>query len=211
MWIEQWLDLVGYEVILKKMCFKSWSEWRSRLMGSACSVPSPPHQSVCVYVNVCPWCDESDRAFCKPLAHCFAWWEAYLLDAFVSSVFRLKTALDVLCCTGHSLTLGLLHYYIGGMPTECVCVVCIHVKVCPGCGESHSSLYPCTMGSASIEHISEYVFSLKPAQNVVSLTVRFSPRLPVSPQEWPICWTCLCCLCSGWNLPAMWWVAQATL
>ena len=33
MWIEQWLDLVGYEVTLEKMCFKSLSEWRSRIYG----------------------------------------------------------------------------------------------------------------------------------------------------------------------------------
>ena len=32
MWIEQWLDLVGYEVTLEKMCFKNLSEWRSRIL-----------------------------------------------------------------------------------------------------------------------------------------------------------------------------------
>ena len=31
MWIEQWLDLIGYEITLKKIRFKSLSKWRSRL------------------------------------------------------------------------------------------------------------------------------------------------------------------------------------
>ena len=31
MWIEGWLDLVGYDVTLEKMCFKNLSEWRSRI------------------------------------------------------------------------------------------------------------------------------------------------------------------------------------
>ena len=33
LWVEQWLDLVGYEVTLEKMCFKNLSEWRSRNYG----------------------------------------------------------------------------------------------------------------------------------------------------------------------------------
>ena len=34
MWIEQWLDLVWYEVTLEKMCFKSLTECRSRIYGA---------------------------------------------------------------------------------------------------------------------------------------------------------------------------------
>ena len=33
MWIDQWLDLVGYKITLEKMCFKSLSECRSRIYG----------------------------------------------------------------------------------------------------------------------------------------------------------------------------------
>ena len=34
MWIEQWLDLVGCEVTLEKRCFKSLSEWKSKIYGT---------------------------------------------------------------------------------------------------------------------------------------------------------------------------------
>ena len=34
MWIEQWLDLIGYKATFEKMCFKGLSKWRNRIHGA---------------------------------------------------------------------------------------------------------------------------------------------------------------------------------